>query len=82
VIVKRLEAMRVVTLSENLAGIHEISEACGRMYPRLHAALTQHRVAFDGLSLALYERRACQSGPVRWPGTTRASVDHWSRLPA
>ena len=25
------------------------------MFPRLHTALARHKVAFDGLSLALYE---------------------------
>ncbi len=48
VIVKRLEPMRVVALSENLAGVGEIGGACGRMYPRLHAALAQHQAGFDG----------------------------------
>jgi DNA-binding transcriptional MerR regulator len=33
VIVKRLEPMRIVALSENLAGVEEIGEACARMYP-------------------------------------------------
>jgi hypothetical protein len=42
-------------LSEDLAGVSEIGDACGRMYPRLHAALARHQVAFGGLSLALYE---------------------------
>jgi len=65
VIVKRLEPMRVVALSENLAGVEEIGEACGRMYPRLHAALAQHQVAFDGLSLALYEDTAEEDLPLR-----------------
>lgn len=65
VIVKRLEPMRVVALSEDLAGHDEIGEACGRMYPRLHAALAQHRVAFDGLSLALYEDTGDDGRPLR-----------------
>jgi DNA-binding transcriptional MerR regulator len=65
VIVKRLEAMRVVALSENLAGTDEISGACSRMYPRLHAALAQHRVAFDGLSLALYDDTGDEDRPLR-----------------
>jgi DNA-binding transcriptional MerR regulator len=65
VIVKRLEPMRVVALSENLAGVEEIGEACGRMYPRLHAALARHRVGFDGLSLALYEDTADDDLPLR-----------------
>lgn len=65
VIVKRLEPMRVVALSEDLAGTDEIGEACGRMYPRLHAMLARHRVAFDGLSLALYEDTGDDSRPLR-----------------
>ena len=43
VILKRLEPRRVVALSEDLAGYDEIGEACGRMYPQLHAALARHR---------------------------------------
>ena len=65
VIVKRLEPMRVVALSEDLGGSDEIGEACGRMYPRLHAVLAQHRVAFDGLSLALYEDTGDEDLPLR-----------------
>jgi len=65
VIVKRLEPMRVVALSENLAGVEEIGDACGLMYPRLHAALAQHQVGFDGLSLALYEDTADDDLPLR-----------------
>ena len=38
VIVKRLEPLRVITLSEDLTGVDEIRDACGRMYPQLHAA--------------------------------------------
>jgi hypothetical protein len=56
---------RVVVLSENLAGIDEIGEACGRMYPRLHAALAARRVAFNGLSLALYQETADGVRPLR-----------------
>lgn len=65
VIVKRLEPLRVVGLSENLAGAEEIGEACGRMYPQLHAALARHRVAFDGLSLALYQDTGDEELPLR-----------------
>jgi DNA-binding transcriptional MerR regulator len=65
VIVKRLEPMHVVALSENLAGVEEIGEACGRMYPRLHAAMAQHQVRFDGLSLARYEDTADEDLPLR-----------------
>ncbi|HTA09745.1 MAG TPA: MerR family transcriptional regulator [Streptosporangiaceae bacterium] len=65
VIVKRLEPLRVVALSESLSGVEEISAACGRMYPRLHAALAQHRVGFDGLSLALYEDTGDEDVPLR-----------------
>jgi DNA-binding transcriptional MerR regulator len=65
VIVKRLEAMRIVTLHEDLAGVEEIGEAAGRMYPQLHAALARHAVTFDGLSLALYEDTANEERPLR-----------------
>jgi len=65
VIVKRLEPMRVVALSEDLTGHDGIGAAAGRMYPRLHAALAQHRVAFDGLSLALYDDTGDDERPLR-----------------
>lgn len=65
VIVKRLEPLRLVASSEDLAGVSEISEAAGRMYPQLHAALERHRVAFDGLSLALYEDTDDDDRPLR-----------------
>lgn len=65
VIVKGLDPLRVVALSENLAGVEEIGEACGRMYPRLHAALAQYRVPFDGLSLALYQDTGDEDRPLR-----------------
>ena len=42
-----------------------IAEACGRMYPRLHAALAEHGVAFGGLSLALYEDTDDVDRPLR-----------------
>ena len=65
VIVKRLEPLRVVALSEDLAGFDEIGEACRRMYPQLHAALARHRVGFHGLSLALYEDTGDENRPLR-----------------
>lgn len=65
VIVKRLDPMRVVTLTEDLPGVEAIGAACDRMYPRLHAALARHRVQFDGLSLALYEDTEDDGRPLR-----------------
>jgi DNA-binding transcriptional MerR regulator len=65
VIVKRLEPMRVVALSDDLASHDQIGEAAGRMYPRLHAALARHQVEFDGLSLALYEDTGDEDRPLR-----------------
>lgn len=65
VIVKRLEPLRVVALSEQLAGVDEIAQACGRMYPQLHGALARHRVGFEGLSLALYEDTDDDDRPLR-----------------
>ena len=65
VIVKPLEPLRVVALSEDLTDHDQIGEACGRMYPRLHAALDRHGVAFGGLSAALYEDTEDESRPIR-----------------
>jgi DNA-binding transcriptional MerR regulator len=65
VIVKPLDPLRVVALSEDLVDHDEIGLACGRMYPRLHAALDRHGVAFSGLSVALYEDTQDESLPLR-----------------
>jgi len=65
VIVKRLDPLRVIALTEDLTGVDEIGDACGRMYPLLHAALARHGVAFDGLSLALYEDTGVEAKPLR-----------------
>jgi len=65
VIVKRLEPMRVVALSEDLPGYDQIGAACGRLYPRLQAALAAHGISFGGLSLALYEDTGDESIPLR-----------------
>jgi DNA-binding transcriptional MerR regulator len=65
VIIKRLEPMRVVGVTEELTGIDQISAAAGRMYPRLHAALARHGVEFGGLSLALYEDVGSEDRPLR-----------------
>ena len=65
VIVKRLEPLRVIALSQDLTGVDEIGDACGQMYPQLHAALARHGVAFDGLSLALYEDTGVEERPLR-----------------
>jgi hypothetical protein len=65
VIVKRLEPLRVITLSDERPSVDEIGEACGRMYPQLHAALARSGVAFDGLSLAVYEDSGVEARPLR-----------------
>jgi DNA-binding transcriptional MerR regulator len=65
VIVKRLEPMRVVALSADLAGYDEIGATCDRMYPRLQSALIEHGVPFGGLSLALYEDTGDETRPLR-----------------
>jgi DNA-binding transcriptional MerR regulator len=65
VIVKRLEPLRVLVMTESLGGVDEIGDACDRMYPVLHAALARHRVRFDGLSLALYEDVDSEDRPLR-----------------
>lgn len=65
VIVKRLEPMRVVTLTEELESYDQIGAACDRLYPRLQAALARHAVPFDGLSIAQYEETGDESRPLR-----------------
>jgi DNA-binding transcriptional MerR regulator len=65
VIVKPLEAMRLVALSEELRGPEEIGAATGRMYPRLHEARSRHGVESGGISLALYERSGDEERPMR-----------------
>jgi DNA-binding transcriptional MerR regulator len=65
VIVKRLQPLRVVALQEDLAGVDGIAEACGRMYPLLHAALAERQLVFEGLSLALYEDTGDDDRPMR-----------------
>jgi DNA-binding transcriptional MerR regulator len=65
VIIKRLEPMRVVGVTEELTGIEQISAAAGRMYPVLHAALARRGVEFGGLSLALYEDVDSEDRPLR-----------------
>lgn len=65
VIVKRLEAMRVVALTEELESYDEIGAACDRLYPRLLGALAQRGVAFEGLSIAQYEDTGDETRPLR-----------------
>jgi len=65
VIVKRLEPMRVVALTEELESYDQIGAACDRLFPRLQAALAQRAVAFDGLSIAQYEDTGDESRPLR-----------------
>jgi DNA-binding transcriptional MerR regulator len=65
VIVKRLEPMRVVALSEDLTGYDAIGETAGRLYPRLHEALAKRGVTFGGLSLACYDESGNEERPVR-----------------
>lgn len=65
VIVKPLEATRVVALSEDLTGPEEISAAGGRMWPRLHEALASHGIEFGGISLALYDDSGDRQRPMR-----------------
>jgi DNA-binding transcriptional MerR regulator len=65
VIVKPLDALRLVALSEEITGEEQIVEASGRMWPRLHDALDRHRVTWDGLSLALYDETGDDERPMR-----------------
>lgn len=79
VIVKRLEPMRVVAVSQSLVGVSEIADACGRMYPQLHAALARRGLRFDGLSLAIYEDIDNEDRPAAITG--RASHRVIAQLP-
>jgi DNA-binding transcriptional MerR regulator len=65
IIVKRLDALRVVGLTEDLTGPDEIAAAGGRLWTRLHAALGRHGIAFTGLSYALYEDVDDPDRPLR-----------------
>jgi effector-binding domain-containing protein len=65
VIVKRLDPMHVVAASEELAGYDSIGPACGRLYPRLHAALAERGIEHDGMSLAVYEDTGNEDRPLR-----------------
>lgn len=65
VIVKRLEPMRVVALSEDITGVDEITETGGRMWQRLEAALDERDIAHDGLSYMLYEDTGNPDRPMR-----------------
>lgn len=65
VTVKRLDPIRVVVLSEDLGDHAEIGAAAGRLYPRLHAALREQRIAFSGVSYAFYEDTGGDDRPLR-----------------
>lgn len=64
VTVKRLDPVRVAVLGEDLADHTEIGPTAGRLYPRLHAALSRHGVAFTGVSYAFYEDTGRPDRPV------------------
>lgn len=61
----RLDPLRVVALSADIAGPQEIAETGGRMWPRLHAALEHHDVEFGGISFMLYENTDDAERPMR-----------------
>ena len=65
VIVKRLDPVRMIALTEDLADQSEIGEACGRLYPRLHGALERDGVPFTGMSYAVYEDTGDAERPMR-----------------
>jgi len=65
VIVKRLDPVRVVALSEDLADHNQIGEATSRLYPRLHGVLRRHGVSTSGVSYAFYEDTGDDERPLR-----------------
>jgi DNA-binding transcriptional MerR regulator len=52
VIVKRVEAEWVLAASEDVSDVREIGNAQGRLWPRLHAALSAHDLPFNAPSIA------------------------------
>lgn len=65
VVVKRLDPVRVIAISEDLHQPAEIDEAAARLYPQLHGALAARRIAFSGVSYAFYEHTDDQERPLR-----------------
>jgi DNA-binding transcriptional MerR regulator len=65
VIIKRLDPVRLVALSADITGPEQIAETGARMWPELHAALSQHQVSFGGLSWMLYEDSGDSERPMR-----------------
>lgn len=65
VTVKRLDPVRVAILGADLADHREIDGTAASLYPRLHAALGRHRVAFHGVSYAFYEDTEDEEHPLR-----------------
>jgi DNA-binding transcriptional MerR regulator len=53
VIVKRVEREWVIAASEGVPDVRQIGEAQGRLWPRLHAALTAHGLPFNPPSIAM-----------------------------
>jgi hypothetical protein len=62
VIVKRVEPEWVIAVHEQLADVQDIGPAHGRSWPRLHAALEAHGVAFHAPSIA----REQGDGPIQF----------------
>jgi DNA-binding transcriptional MerR regulator len=75
VIVKRLDPIRVVALSEDLESHDQIGPALDGMYPRLYAALAQHGVRCDGMSFALYEDTGDVNRPLRVSAALEVQAD-------
>lgn len=75
VIVKRLDPIRILALSEDLESHDQIGPALRRMYPRLYAALAQHGVRPGGLSLALYEDTDDEHRPLRVSAALEVATD-------
>jgi DNA-binding transcriptional MerR regulator len=62
VIVKRVEPEWVIAVSEEIAGVSDVVAAHERSWPRLHAALESHGVAFKPPSIA----REQGEGPIQF----------------
>lgn len=71
VIVKRVEPEWVIATSEELSEVSEVGPAHGRCWPRLHAALDAHGVAFTPPSIAVEQG----PGPIHFTAALCVAED-------
>lgn len=87
VIVKRVEREWVIAASEELVGLGDIAAAHGRLWPRLHAALEAHGVAFTPPRSPSTRIRTRSISLLRCPfpmtsGLKKTALRPWSSQPS